>query len=274
MESGYKPVVAAKLMSKGPRPNTIEKLEYEMRQMIQVWFDPNDPRFENVDVDEDAEPGKDGNPEVMTEEETTSMLLSDMPIGDAVVLRIDAHSTHKDDYPAGIAKCIRHFAKLYNERAMLHRALGDLGEDNTDATIAQRQSIVERIAAISDKMEDFYRIKKDYDEKGIIPSDERLNQAFSLEPEKPAVKPKKVDEDDSSLDLQKMSVEDLKKEKANAKSKITKTNNQLLYQSNTKPKDLVEKPMPDGATRIKYEHKLRRLTELVEQIDIRIAELS
>ena len=47
--SGYKGFVAARLARQGEKPHTREKLEYEIRQMIKVWYHPDDPRFEDVD---------------------------------------------------------------------------------------------------------------------------------------------------------------------------------------------------------------------------------
>ena len=55
--SGYKGFVAARLARQGEKPHTREKLEYEIRQMIKVWYHPDDPRFEDVDLADDAMPG-------------------------------------------------------------------------------------------------------------------------------------------------------------------------------------------------------------------------
>ena len=52
--SGYKGFVAARLARQGEKPHTREKLEYEIRQMIKVWYHPDDPRFEDVDLADDA----------------------------------------------------------------------------------------------------------------------------------------------------------------------------------------------------------------------------
>lgn len=55
--SGYKGFVAARLARQGEKPHTREKLEYEIRQMIKVWYHPDDPRFEDVDLADDAMTG-------------------------------------------------------------------------------------------------------------------------------------------------------------------------------------------------------------------------
>lgn len=66
--SGYKGFVAARLALQGEKPHTREKLEYEIRQMIKVWYHPDDPRFEDVDLADDAMPGNDGRSETVPEE--------------------------------------------------------------------------------------------------------------------------------------------------------------------------------------------------------------
>lgn len=63
--SGYKGFVAARLARQGEKPHTREKLEYEIRQMIKVWYHPDDPRFEDVDLADDAMPGNDGRSETV-----------------------------------------------------------------------------------------------------------------------------------------------------------------------------------------------------------------
>lgn len=72
--SGYKGFVAARLARQGEKPHTREKLEYEIRQMIKVWYHPDDPRFEDVDLADDAVPGNDGRPETVTEETAAAIV--------------------------------------------------------------------------------------------------------------------------------------------------------------------------------------------------------
>lgn len=72
--SGYKGFVAARLARQGEKPHTREKLEYEIRQMIKVWYHPDDPRFENIDLADDAVPGNDGRPETVTEETAAAIV--------------------------------------------------------------------------------------------------------------------------------------------------------------------------------------------------------
>ncbi|MCS2341027.1 hypothetical protein NXV89_15015 [Bacteroides uniformis] len=68
-------------------------------------------------------------------------------------------------------------------------------------------------------------------------------------------------------------MEELRKAKSNAKSKITKARNMLLYSSESKPKDGKENPLPDCPKRVKYEKKVAAQEALVERIEYRLAEL-
>ena len=83
----------------------------------------------------------------------------------------------------------------------------------------------------------------------------------------------KSEKEDEQTDISSLSVEELKKAKSNAKSKITKAKNMLLYSSESKPKDGKENPLPDCPKRVKYEKKVAEQEVLVEKIDYRLAEL-
>ena len=50
-KSGFKPQVAALLTRQGEKTWTREKLMYCMREMLQVYYSPDDPRFNDEDVD-------------------------------------------------------------------------------------------------------------------------------------------------------------------------------------------------------------------------------
>ena len=50
-KSGFKPSVAALLARNGEKEWTREKLKYSLRQMLQVYYSPDDPRFNDEDVD-------------------------------------------------------------------------------------------------------------------------------------------------------------------------------------------------------------------------------
>lgn len=261
-KSGYKPIAVGKMAKTGERPHTRQKLEYEMRQMIKVWFNLNDPRFADVDLDDDARPGEDGGSEAVPE-----------TVAQSIVAEASADLQREEDeqpaYPPQIAKVIHTFADRYKQRSILHRRLLELGETNTAEVMKQRKNLAARIGALSDSMKLLAAIRANY-ENGVETTDEELDAALA-EPVVAEERPKDEEEDDT--DISALSVEELKKAKANAKSKITKAQNMLLYSSEAKPKDGAENPLPDCPKRVKYEKKIEQQKALVEKIEYRLAEL-
>lgn len=261
-KSGYKPIAVGKMAKTGERPHTRQKLEYEMRQMIKVWFNPNDPRFADVDLDDDARPGEDGGSEAVPE-----------TVAQSIVSEASADLQREEDeqpaYPPQIAKVIHTFADRYKQRSILHRRLLELGESNTVEVMKQRKDLAARIGALSDSMKLLAAIRANYENRVEI-TDEELDAALA-EPVVAEERPKDEEEDDT--DISALSVEELKKAKANAKSKITKAQNMLLYSSEAKPKDGAENPLPDCPKRVKYEKKIEQQKALVEKIEYRLAEL-
>ncbi|WP_300698141.1 hypothetical protein [uncultured Bacteroides sp.] len=268
--SGYKGFVAARLARTGEKPQNREKLEYEIRQMIKVWYHPDDPRFEDVDLADDALPGDDGRQETVSEE-----------TGQAIVATAEKELAREADeqpaYPPVIAKIIYDFRECYNERARQHRMLAELGETNTQAVCAQRKDIAARIAFLSNRMTLLAAIKSQFEQNRELPSEEQLDELYKKEasPEEKTEKEEGEEEDAevAKTDLAALSVEELKKAKSNAKSKITKAQNMLLYSTESKPKDGKENPLPDCPKRVKYKKKIEQQKALVEKIEYRLAEL-
>lgn len=260
--SGYKGFVAARLARQGEKPHTREKLEYEIRQMIKVWYHPDDPRFENIDLADDAVPGNDGRPETVTEETAAAIVA----IAENELAR---EADEQPAYPPVIAKIIYDFRECYNERSRQHRLLAELGETNTQAVCAERKDIVARIGYLSKRMTLLATVKRQCEQNKELPSEEQLDELYK---EKDAPK-EHPDAESDDTDISALSIEELKKAKSNAKSKITKAKNMLLYSSESKPKDGKENPLPDCPKRVKYEKKIADQEALVEKIECRLAEL-
>ncbi len=253
--SGYKGFVAARLARQSEKPHTREKLEYEIRQMIKVWYHPDDPRFEDVDLADDAMPGNDGRSETVPEETAAAIV--------AVAER------EHPAYPPVMAKIIYDFRECYNERSRQHRMLAGLGETNTQAVCTQRKDIVARIAFLSNRMTLLAAIKRQFEQDRELPTEEQLDELYK-KTDTPEENPEKEEDE---TDISSLSVEELKKAKSNAKSKITKAKNMLLYSSESKPKDGKENPLPDCPKRVRYEKKVADQEALVEKIEYRLAEL-
>lgn len=256
--SGYKPIVAAKIKRWGDIPHSREKLVYEIRQMIQVWGAPDDPKHEDVDFEEEA---TSGTGEAVTESETHALLAE-----------ADEEKHKEDDenqHPLVIRKIIYEFSDCYKSRSVLHKQLGELPEDNAGATVQKRKVIVQSIAALSARMKVLYELRKRYDESGVLPTQEELEGYHDAEEDQNK-------EDDSGEEPVQLpdNPDELKKLRKNEATKLTRARNMLLYQAETKPKPLVENPMPDCPKRIKMEKKVAYLEELIKRIDYKIAQLS
>ena len=184
--SGYKGFVAARLARQGEKPHTREKLEYEIRQMIKVWYHPDDPRFEDVDLADDALPGNDGRSETVPEETAAAIVT----IAEKELAR---ETDEQPAYPPVIAKIIYDFRDCYNERSRLHRLLSEQGETNTAAVCAQRKDIVTRIAFLSNRMTLLAAIKQQYEQNKELPTDEQLDELYK-KVDAAEEKPEKEDE--------------------------------------------------------------------------------
>ena len=143
--------------------------------------------------------------------------------------------------------------------------LAGLGETNTQAVCTQRKDIVARIAFLSNRMTLLAAIKRQFEQDRELPTEEQLDELYK--------KTENPEKEEDETDISSLSVEELKKAKSNAKSKITKARNMLLYSSESKPKDGKENPLPDCPKRVKYEKKVAVQEALVERIEYRLAEL-
>lgn len=256
--SGYKPIVAAKIKRWGDIPHSRQKLIYEIRQMIQVWAAPNDPKHEDVDFEDEMTAGAD-----------ESVAESD---AHALLAEADEEKHKEDDenqLPIMIRNIIYEFSNCYKSRSVLHKQLGELPEDNTGGTIQKRKVIVQSIAALSARMKVLHGLRKRYDESGMLPTQEELEGYYDAEEDK-----NKETEPGEPAQLLPDNPDELKKLRKNEATKLTRARNMLLYQTETKPKPPVENPMPDCPKRVKLEKKVSYLEDLIGKIDYKIAQLS
>ena len=106
-----------------------------------------------------------------------------------------------------------------------------------------------------------------------IPDKETLDKALSktIEEESDDDIKDDVKRNVYSTDLSALSVEELKKLKANANTRLCRARNMLLYSSEKQTEK--ENPLPECPKRVKYEKKVEQETALIERIDYRLAEL-
>lgn len=259
MNSGYKPLVAGKIAKWGDIPHSREKLIYEIRQMIQVWANPNDPKFEDADF-EGQEPV--GVLETVDEVSATSIL--------SEAEAEDEKEGDENQLPAVIRKIIYEFSDSYKSRSLLHKEMCDLPEDNSLDTVNKRKVIIDSISALSARMKVLHDFKKQYEDSGTIPTEEDLNADYH--------DPDAAKKEDDSLPVEEIvlpeSVDELKKMRRSEATKVVRARNMLLYQQEAKPKPLIENPLPDCPKRVKFQKKVERLEALINRIDYLIAERS
>ncbi len=258
LSSGYKPLVCSKLKKWGDRPHSREKLVYEIRQMIQVWANPRDPRFQDVDFEENETTGVE---KTVSEEQAKKLLdENEIEIG---------KEGDENQLPPVIRKVIYEFSQAYKARSVFHREMSGLPEDNNPETVRRRKELVSKIAALSDRMQVLYDIRQEYESNGKLLSEEALNMELS------GIGKKKDTDEDKPIDTPLPdTVDGLKRMRKNEATKLTRAKNMLLYQSETKPKPLVENPLPECPKRVKLEKKISRLEEFIAKIDYKIAELA
>lgn len=256
MNSGYKPLVASKIAKWGDISHSREKLIYEIRQMIQVWANPNDPAFEDADFEEHDPVGVDET----VDEVSATFILSEADVE-------KQKEGDENQLPAVIRKIIYEFSDSYKSRSLLHKEMSDLPEDNSPDTVSKRKVVIDSISALSARMKVLYDFRKQYEENGIIPAEEDLNADYH--------DPDAAEKKDDSLPVEEIvlpeSADELKKRRKSEATKLVRARNMLLYQQEAKPKPLVENPLPDCPKRVKFQKKVERLELLIKRIDYLIA---
>lgn len=258
-KSGYKPIVASKIAKWGDKPHSVDKLVYELRQMIQVWANPDDAIHDDIDLEVKA---KDMENE-LTEEKAVNLMKS-------ISSENENLEGDENQMPEIMRKLIFIFSQDYKSRSLLHKQLSDLPEDNSESTVLQRKTLVNSISALSDRMDYLYKLRLRYENDSVLPTDDELSNKAYFDPD---VEKDKENENEAEKELPD-DVESLKKMRSSEGTKLTRAKNMLLYQQEAKPKDKKENPLPDSPKRVKYIKKVESLTQLIERIDYKIAELS
>ncbi|MCP3895970.1 MAG: hypothetical protein GY706_15275 [Bacteroides sp.] len=260
VKSGYKPLVSSKIAKWGDTDHSREKLIYEIRQMIQVWANPNDAQFDDADFSETETVGANE----VVDEVSAATIVSEAE-------NEKKKENDEDMLPPIVRQIIYEFADSYKSRSILHKEMLELPEDNSSVTVSKRKVIIDSIAALSARMKVLYDYRKQYEENGVVPSQEEL-QANYHDPD---------DNDDKKSDsvpveevVLPQSVEELKKMRKSEATKLSRARNMLLYQQESKPKPIVENPLPDCPKRVKFQKKADRIEALIKRIDYLIAERS
>jgi hypothetical protein len=167
-------------------------------------------------------------------------------------------SAKKDQLPEEVEKVIKFHADAFKTRAILHEAMANLPNDNTDALIAQRKELSDQIAECSEMIDTMWKAKEDYYVNDIIPDIKALTAEKQAD-----VKPVVELPDD---------LEELKKMKKNFQSANTKDQCMLDYRQTTKGEK--KNPLPDSPKRIKIELRMKQRDTAIEAIDYKLVNSS
>ena len=137
VKSGYKPNVQKLLQKKGELPWTMEKLTSCLRDVVQVYYNPDDPRFDDV-PDADMLNDKTGEKPAVDEQDGIANL---------------AASPGFQSMPEVMQILIRNFADAYKQRAKLARQRYELGESNDEDVVNKRKTLGESIDKLTDYMD-------------------------------------------------------------------------------------------------------------------------
>ena len=251
VKSGYKPNVQKLLVRKGELPWTMEKLTSCLRDVVQVYYNPDDPRFDDV-PDADILNDKTGEKPTVDKQDDIARL---------------SGSADFQNMPEVMQTLIRNYSDAYKQRARLARQRYELGESNDEQSVEKRKTLGESIDRLTNYMDILIAMREKYEKDGVLPDMDTLNNAPS------AAEVKEEDEKQKkSVDYKSMSTDKLKTRRKSLTNQITRKENMLLYQSETKQDE--ENPLPDSPKRVKLEKQIENLKAEKSKVEYELAERS
>lgn len=251
VKSGYKPNVQKLLVRKGELPWTMEKLTSCLRDVVQVYYNPDDPRFDDV-PDADILNDKTGEKPTVDKQDDFARL---------------SGSADFQNMPEVMQTLIRNYSDAYKQRARLARQRYELGESNDEQSVEKRKTLGESIDRLTNYMDILIAMREKYEKDGVLPDMDTLNNAPS------AAEVKEEDEKQKkSVDYKSMSTDKLKTRRKSLTNQITRKENMLLYQSETKQDE--ENPLPDSPKRVKLEKQIENLKAEKSKVEYELAERS
>ena len=251
VRSGYKPNVQKLLVRKGELPWTMEKLTSCLRDVVQVYYNPDDPRFDDV-PDADILNDKTGEKPTVDKQDDIARL---------------SGSADFQNMPEVMQTLIRNYSDAYKQRARLARQRYELGESNDEQSVEKRKTLGESIDRLTNYMDILIAMREKYEKDGVLPDMDTLNNAPS------AAEVKEEDEkQEKSVDYKSMSTDKLKTRRKSLTNQITRKENMLLYQSETKQDE--ENPLPDSPKRVKLEKQIENLKAEKSKVEYELAERS
>lgn len=251
VKSGYKPNVQNLLVRKGELPWTMEKLTSCLRDVVQVYYNPDDPRFDDV-PDADILNDKTGEKPTVDKQDDIARL---------------SESANFQNMPEVMQTLIRNYSDAYKQRARLARQRYELGESNDEQSVEKRKTLGESIDRLTNYMDILIAMREKYEKDGVLPDMDTLNNAPS------AAEVKEADgKPEESVDYKSMSTDKLKTRRKSLTNQITRKENMLLYQSESKQEE--ENPLPDSPKRVKLEKQIENLKAEKSKVEYELAERS
>ena len=255
-KSGYKPNVHAMLVRKGEQPWTVDKLTTCLRDVIQVYYNPDDPRFAEVpDVDDLND--RDGEHQSVNEQESMAK---------------SADTTSFKQMPEVMQLVVKAYADAYKQRAKLARQRTEIGENNDDESVARRKQIGEQMDQLTSYMDVLAPLKEAYDHDGTVPDRATFDSIknYSMVTKCMAAFDQRPKVTVGKVDYHLMYTVQLRTRRKSLTNQITRKENQLLYQSNSK--QAVENPMPDSPKRVKLLKQIESLKAERSKVEYELAE--
>jgi hypothetical protein len=254
-KSGYKPQVAALLARQGEKGWTREKLMYCMREMLQVYYTPDDPRFNDEDVD------------VLNEQAGESNIREHQ----VDVSDVEQEGPSYKKWPAPIQRLMRAYAMAFRQREKANRERAALPDTNDEKVIAMRKVYSDIMEQATGRLEKFWALRKRYDEQHTDPTDEEI-RAILEDNANDNVNDNLNVSEDADEDLTQLDTETLRIRRKSLVTGRTRKENMLKYQTSSRQRR--ENPMPDCPKRVKLERQIEKLTERISKYDYELAKRS
>lgn len=236
--------VIGKLIRRGETRGSSEKLVWELNKIAGLKKVPEPTAKSKVKLIIEKKKEATGDRQQATGEKEKYSLIGDKDI---------------NSYPPEVNRLVKEYSSLYMQRGKKHAELKKLGDGNDQDTITARQPLIADIKKLSHRMEILFAAFDCYEKDGVEPDSE------FLWPEEKA----------TGGGLQATgSIEELKAQKQNLQSSLTKDRNMILYGSKTQPKNGRGNPVPAGPKRTILEKRILKKEKEIEDLNQLIADLT
>lgn len=248
--TGYKPGVLRVLAKHGPNgPSAMERLAFHIAAYANMT---------SADIpDDDAE--------LHIFEGKESPTVSD---GKSILYAIKLQSEGKKQYTPAVTELLKHYSYCYETRSNNENEMANLPEDNTDEVVNKRLQLADSINECTDEMERLYPLWARYVNDSVEPTLEEI-EGSAEQKEDDDSSDEETDGDSDDDRYASMTKEELQREQRSVSTKISRAQNMLDYQQESKGD--TPNPLLDPVKITKYKAKIERLTPELEKIRLAIA---